>query len=165
MGLLAGVRRRLITAVHEVFDRCEKPVRALNYQIFTLREQLEQAREQVAAALAAERRLAAQATEAERADAQWAQRARRALVHREEELAREALRRKGTAKALAAYYHRAHEQQYQVVVGQRASLKRLEVRLLAAKAKRAHLLARLDERRHPVHGHPLAAASRGDGCL
>ncbi len=144
MGLLARLRRRVFASIHEAFDRFEKPARMLNYRILALREQLEHAREQVAAAIGAERRLATQATDAERAEEQWAQRARRAVEHREEELAREALRRKRTAKELAAYYHRAHEQQYQAVVGLRASLKRLELRLLEFKAKRAHLLAQLD---------------------
>ncbi len=144
MTLLARLRRILFATMHETFDRIEKPARMLNYQILELRENLEHAREQVAAAMAAERRLATQATDAERAGEQWEQRARRAVEHREDELAREALRRKRTAVELAAYYHHAHEQQYQIVVGLRASLKRLELRLLEIKAKRAHLLAQLE---------------------
>lgn len=144
MALLARLRHILFASLHDAFNHLEKPARLLNYQILALREQLDHAREQVAVAMAAERRLATQATDAERAEEQWEQRARRAVEHREDELAREALRRKRTAKELAAYYHRAHEQQYQAVVGLRASLKRLEMRLLEFKAKRAHMLAKLE---------------------
>ena len=111
MALFTHLQRILLSSMHDAFVRFERPTQTLNYRILGLREQLEHAREQVAVALAAERRLTTQATDAECAEQQWEQRARRAVEHREDELAREALRRKHMAKELATYYHRAHEQQ------------------------------------------------------
>lgn len=143
MGIFTRIRRLLRANINDTLDKAEDPAKMLNFLVIEMQESLEQARSQVAEAMAAERRLAQQAQEAQRATDQWADRARLALVHGQEELAREALRRKLAAGDLAAYYQRAQTEQAEEVRKLRPSLDRLERRLLEAKARRTKLLAQV----------------------
>jgi len=144
MRFFARLRRILFANIHSTIGRLEEPARMLNYKILEVRDNIDQAREAVAAAMTAERRLSMQAIDAERAADQWDQRARRAIEHHEDELAREALRRKRTALELNEYYQRAHAQQMKTVTRLRTALKRLELRLTEVKARRAHLMAKFE---------------------
>jgi phage shock protein A len=147
MALFKRVRRLLRASLNEALNRTEDPVGTLNYLVLELCEHLERAREQVAAAMAAERRLAEQAGEAEHAAGQWQARARRAVEHGSEELAREALRRRFAAEEMARYFRQAHEEQARGVARLRSSLAYLERRLQEARMVRAKLLARAETAR------------------
>ena len=143
MGFFARLRQQMLDTVYAVVHHDIVTAGTLNYRILEMRERLENAREMMATTLAAECRLAMQAEDAARATEQWAQRAWRAVEYGEDELAREALRRKCTAEKLTAFYQRAHARRLHAVVGVRNAVKRLESRLLEMKTKRTHMLAHL----------------------
>ena len=84
MPIFKRIRRLLEGSVQEVLDRAEHPMAALNALVLELCESLEQARGEVASAMAAERGLARQAADAQEAVVQWDERARRAVAgHRQ----------------------------------------------------------------------------------
>jgi phage shock protein A len=147
MGFWGRFRRAMGAQLHDVLTRAEDPVKMVNYQVRQMQESAEAAREEVAKAIAAERRLAMQEVEARRAAVGWETRARWAVTHGDDALAREALHRKGLVEELADYYQRAHAQQAQAVAELRATLDRLARMLVQAKARRSALLAHHDAAR------------------
>lgn len=143
MAFFTRIRKLLRVSLNEVLDASEDPVAALNYLVLELCEHLERARTAVATAMAAERRLADQAEASGDAVRQWTDRARRALLHGAEDLAREALRRKRAADEMAQYFAQALEEQRREVERLRSALSYLERRLQEARAARAKLLAQV----------------------
>jgi len=147
MALFKRIRALLRASLNEALNRTEDPVGTLNYLVLELSEHLERAREQTAAAMAAERRLAEQADDAERAAQQWTARARRAMEHGSVEAAREALRHRSAMEEEGRYFRRAHEEQARGVASLRSSLAYLEGRLREARMIRARLRARMTSAR------------------
>lgn len=147
MTLFTRIRKLLRASLNEALDATEDPVAALNYLMLKLCEHLERARTAVAAAMAAERRLAEQADEAGSAVRQWTERARRGLLNGAEDLAREALRRKRAAEEMVQYFGQALEEQHREVERLRAALGYLERRLQEARMARVKLLARVETAR------------------
>jgi phage shock protein A len=141
--MFTRMRRILRQNLNELLERAENPARAIDSLVLEMQEELAQAREQVALAMAAEQRLAQQEAEAETASRQWEDRARRALEHSSEDLAREALRRQLASAQLAVFYRNAYNQQAQTTRQLRAALGKLEKRLEEARAKRVKLLAQI----------------------
>lgn len=143
MGVMTRVRRLLRANIHDALDKAEDPAKMLNYLILEMQEGVEQAVSETATAMAAEKRLAQQTTEAVQAAAQWEMRARQAVERGEDDLAREALRRRMAALELAEQYQRAHGEQQQAVAELRQALERLHKRLQEAKVRRVSLLGQL----------------------
>lgn len=143
MGILTRTRRLLQANLHDLLDGAEDPAKLLNYLILEMQERLASAREETAAAMAAERRLAQQADEAEQAAGQWEMRARLAVERDDDALAREALLRRAAATGLASQYQQADEQQQQAVAELRRALSLLQHRLQEAKTRRSALLAQI----------------------
>lgn len=143
MGVMTRIQRVLKANLHDMLDRAEDPATMLNYLIIEMQESLEQAREETALAMAAEKRLAQQASEADHASEQWKRRAHLALKQGQEDLAREALRKQLAAEQLAVQYAKAHAEQSVAVAELRNALDLLQMRLRDARARRASLLAQL----------------------
>ena len=144
MGIVTRIERLLKANLNDAINRAEDPAKTLNYLVIEMQESLEQAREETATAMASEKRLQQQADDAGSAARQWQERARFALTRGEEELAREALRRRTAADELATQYGRAHAEQVQAVGELRVALDRLERKIQQAKVRRTELLAQLD---------------------
>jgi len=103
---------------------------------------VEEATHRVAAAMAAEKQLRRKHEEAGRSVLLWEERARRAVDRDEDDLAREALRRKRLHAELAASYERDLEHQQETAVALRASLDALKAKLEEAKGRKRSLVAR-----------------------
>lgn len=144
MGVLTRLRRLVQANVHTLLDQAEEPVSTLNCLLEELQGGLEHARTEVATALGAERRLAQRVAEAEESVRQWETRARRAVAHGEDGMAREALRRLLAARDMTEQTRLAHAQQQEMVTQLRVALQQLEQRLEDVRARRSILLARLD---------------------
>ncbi|OPZ86245.1 MAG: hypothetical protein BWY76_01041 [bacterium ADurb.Bin429] len=147
MGLWKRLSTLLGAHAQDALSRAEDPVKLVNYQVAQMRDGVERAREEIARAIAAERRLSMQALEARKAAVGWDARARWAIGRGDDELAREALRRKTAAEDTAESYDRAHAQQAQAVAELKATLKHLTHLLQQAKARRDILLAHRDAAR------------------
>lgn len=147
MAWIKRMHRVVGASLHQALDHLEDPVAMLNYLVLEMCEHLEQAREKVAAAMAAEKGLARRAADAALTAQQWRERALRALEAGEETLAREALRRRRSADALAIFYARAQQTQATEVAHLRDLLEQLEQQLQQARITREELLAQVDTAR------------------
>ncbi|HOS42468.1 MAG TPA: PspA/IM30 family protein [Armatimonadota bacterium] len=147
MGLWTRLGTLLGARAHDALSRAEDPVTLVNYHVARMQEGVERAREEIARAIAAERRLSMQSLDARKAAIGWDARARWAISRGDDELAREALRRKNAADATAESYDRAHAQQAQAVAELKTTLGRLTDLLRQAKTRRAVLLAHRDAAR------------------
>ncbi len=147
MAWIKRMHRVIGAGLHQALDHLEDPVAMLNYLVLEMCEHLELAREKVAAAMAAEKGLARRAADAVLTAQQWRERALRALEAGEETLAREALRRRRSADALAIFYARAQQTQATEVAHLRGLLEQLEQQLQQARMTREELLAQVDTAR------------------
>jgi phage shock protein A len=144
MEMWKRLRRLMGVHAHDALTHAEDPVKLVNFQVAEMQEGVERAREEIARAIAAERRLQMQGLDARRAAVGWEERARWAVTHGDDDLAREALHRRQASQQVADYYHRAHEQQQQAVVELKATLRHLGHLLQQSKARRTALLAHRD---------------------
>lgn len=141
MRLLNRLRRLLRANLHQALDGAENPEMMVEYLLLEMQEQCARSRDAVADAMASEQRMRQVAEDAAQEAVRWEGRARLALEHGEEELAREALRRRAAAQEQASAYWQNYEQQRVTVHRLREGLERLERRIAEADAQRAQLIA------------------------
>jgi len=140
--------------INEMIARAENPEKMLNQIIMDMREQLTKAKQEVAIAIAEERKLKAQAEEEGRQSQEWERRAMLAVQNEKDDLARQALIRQeeyaGRAHSLFETWQRHAEETERLKDSLRQlSLKIEEARrkknLLIAKQKRAQAQKRIHE--------------------
>ena len=142
MGFVGRVRRIVSANLNDLVSKAEHPERMLNQLIEEMHDGVEEATHRVAAAMAAERQLSRKHEEAQRSLLLWEERAKTAVERGEDDLAREALRRKRLHQEIAASYERELERQRGGTTALRASLDALKAKLEEAKGRRRGLVAR-----------------------
>ena len=111
MGMFGRLGTVVKSNLNDLISRSEDPEKMLNQMIIDMKEQLVEAKKQVAVVIADEKRLKMQ-YESERAQAQeWEKKAMLAVRANDDGLAREALGRKTEHENLAAEYNKQWEQQ------------------------------------------------------
>src|SRR4029077_12723595 len=103
MGLIDRVSTLLRANINDLISRAEDPEKMLSQILVDMRSQLAKAKQQVATAIADEKRLRDQADGEYRQAADWQKRAMLALQENREDLAKQALIREGE--------HTSHAQQ------------------------------------------------------
>src|SRR5918999_113784 len=97
-GMIMGILDRVTTVVKSnlnyLINKAEDPEKMLEQILIQMRQQLVEAKREVAVAIADEKRLAAQVEAALEQVREWERRATVAVQRGEDDLAREALRRK-----------------------------------------------------------------------
>jgi len=142
MGILSRVSSLLKANINDLIDRAEDPEKMIKQLIMDMEEGLREAKVAVAAAITEEKKLQ-QALGENRDQAQkWYAKAELALTKGEEELAREALRRKKIHDENLASFTAQHEEQVKVVAKLKEQLYQLETKLDEAKRKKETLIAR-----------------------
>src|SRR5690606_30583720 len=142
MGIFARLARLIKSNINDLISRSEDPEKMLHQIIIDMNNQLLEAKKQVAASIADEKRLAKQ-VEAEQARAvEWEKRAMMAVRAGDDGLAREALTRKGEHDALAEQYRIQWQKQKQAVDQLKLALRALNGKIEEAKRKKALLIAR-----------------------
>jgi phage shock protein A len=142
MGYVRRVRRILAANINDLIDRAENPEKMLNQLTLEMETSIEDARDRVATAIAAERRLRNHHERERREVAVWEERAKSAIEQGDDDLAREAIRRKRLHSELADSYGREVESQAEAVQGLRASLDALRRKLEEARTTKRALIAR-----------------------
>jgi len=142
MGYVRRVRRILASNINDMIDRVEHPEKMLNQLTLEMETSIEEAKNRVATAIAAERRLRVHHERERREAAVWEERAKSAVEQGDDDLAREALRRKKLHSELADSYGRESETQAEAVQGLRASLDALRHKLEQARMTKRALIAR-----------------------
>lgn len=142
MGILNRISTLIKANINDLISKSEDPEKILNQLILDMKEQLIQAKKQVATAIADEKRLKKQYdSEAEKAR-EWEKKAMMAVRANRDELAKEALSRKKEHDELAEEYKAQWEAQKQAADKLRNSLRGLNKKIEEAQRKKNLLIAR-----------------------
>src|SRR5580700_6805908 len=142
MGIFSRLAQLIKSNLNDLISRSEDPEKMLNQVVLDMNQQLVEAKKQVAASIADEKRLAKQ-LEQETANAQeWERRAMMALRAGNEPLAKEALARKREYDELVATLKDQWTKQKAAVDQLKKALRLLNDKIEEAKRKRNVLIAR-----------------------
>src|SRR5512142_260511 len=111
MGIFARLAALLKSNLNDLISKSEDPEKMLNQVVLDMSNQLVEAKKQVAASIADEKRLAKQCEQEAANATEWERRAMMALRAGNEELAKEALARKKEHDALALTFKEQWEKQ------------------------------------------------------
>ncbi len=142
MGIWDRLSTLLRSNVNDLIARAENPEKMLNQLIVDMRSQLAKAKQQVAAAIADEKRLAAQAEQEKKLAEEWEKRAELAVREGRDDLAKQALLRyneyvQGAVQLQETWVkHRAETEKLKL------SLRQLNDKIEEAKRKKNILIAR-----------------------
>jgi phage shock protein A len=154
MGIFSKLSTLLRSNINDLIARAENPEKMLNQIIIDMREQLTKAKQEVAVAIADERKLKAQAEEEAKQAQEWERRAMLAVKEGRDDLARQALMRQDEYAQRATSLHETWQRQAAETERLKDSLRQLnnkidEARrkknLLVAKQKRAEAQKRIHE--------------------
>src|ERR687884_217978 len=104
MGIFARIAQLIKSNLNDLISRSEDPEKMLNQVVLDMSNQLIEAKKQVAASIADEKRLAKQVEQESANAAEWEKRAMMAVRAGDENLAKEALARKKEHQGLADTY-------------------------------------------------------------
>jgi len=142
MGIFARLATLLKSNLNELISSSEDPEKMLNQIVLDMSNQLLEAKRQVAASIADEKRLAKQ-VEQETANAtEWERRAMLAVRSGDDALAKEALSRKKEHQTLAEQFQEQWSKQKQAVDQLKLALRALNNKIEEAKRKKNLLIAR-----------------------
>jgi phage shock protein A len=142
MGIFARIAQLIKSNLNDLISRSEDPEKMLVQVVLDMSNQLVEAKKQVAASIADEKRLGKQG-EVETANAaEWERRAMMALRAGNEQLAKEALNRKREHDELAKTYLDQWQKQKNAVENLKKALRALNDKIEEAKRKKNVLIAR-----------------------
>jgi phage shock protein A len=104
MGIFARLASLIKSNLNDLISKSEDPEKMLNQVVIDMRQQLDEAKKQVAVSIADEKRLAKQAEQEVANAAEWERRAMLAIKAGDDALAKEALMRKKEHDSLAQSY-------------------------------------------------------------
>jgi phage shock protein A len=142
MGIFSRIGTLFKSNINDMISKAEDPEKMLSQVLADMKDQLNAAKQQVAVAIADEKRLAKQ-LEAEIAQArEWEKKAMMAVRAADDELAKQALARKGEHDNLAAQFQEQWNKQHEAVERLKGSLRLLNDKIEEAKRKKNILIAR-----------------------
>ncbi len=151
--------------VNAALDQAEDPEKMLNQVTTEMQEQLVKVKQQVATAIADEKRLQKNhENEQEQADA-WEQKATVALQRGNEELAKQALTRRNEHANIASSYKEQWEKQKQAVEMLKDNLRTLERKIDEARRKKDLLIARQKRAKAQKAIHETMAGMKDDSAF
>lgn len=142
MGILQRIRTVLAANINALISKAEDPQKMLEQLVLDMQQQFMEARQQVAVAMADEKRLQKQYENEVRIAQEWENKAKKAILAGEEDLARQALLRKAEHDKYAAEFKAQWEAQSQAVSQLRQALSDLNAKIEEAKRKKNLLIAR-----------------------
>jgi phage shock protein A len=142
MGIFSRLAQLIKSNLNDLISRSEDPEKMLNQVVLDMNNQLVEAKKQVAASIADEKRLAKQFEQEAANSAEWERRAMMALRAGNEELAKEALGRKREHDELAQTFKDQWTKQKTAVDQLKKALRLLNDKIEEAKRKKNVLIAR-----------------------
>ncbi len=142
MGILNRISTLVRANINDLISKSEDPEKILNQLILDMKEQLIQAKKQVAVAIADEKRLKKQLENEVEKSREWEKKAMMAVRAGRDDLAKEALTRKTEHDSLAEEYQVQWEQQKAAADQLRNSLRQLNKKIEEASRKKNLLIAR-----------------------
>jgi phage shock protein A len=142
MGIFDRLSTLIRSNINDLISRAENPERMLSQLIVDMRSQLAKAKQQVAAAIADEKRLGAQVDQAKQSAEEWERRAVLAVQEGRDDLAKQALLRHNEHAQAALQLHDTWVKHREETEKLKGSLRQLNDRIEEAKRKKNILIAR-----------------------
>ena len=142
MGIWDRLSTLLRSNINDLISRAENPEKMLNQLIVDMRSQLAKAKQQVAAAIADEKRLASQAEQEKKLAEEWEKRAELAVRENRDDLAKQALLRYNEHVQGAVQLQETWVKHREETEKLKASLRQLNDKIEEAKRKKNILIAR-----------------------
>jgi len=142
MGIFARLARLIKSNLNDLISRSEDPEKMLNQIVIDMNTQLIEAKKQVAASIADEKRLQKQAENELQGAKEWERRAMMAVRAGDDNLAKEALLRKKEHDQLVEQLQSQWQKQKQAVDQLKLALRALNAKIEEAKRKKTLLIAR-----------------------
>src|SRR5689334_16262392 len=142
MGIWDRLSTLLRSNINDLISRAENPEKMLNQLIVDMRTQLAKAKQQVASAIADEKRLASQAEQEKKLAEEWEKRAELAVRENRDDLAKQALLRYNEHVQNAVQLQETWVKHREETEKLKASLRALNDKIEEAKRKKNILIAR-----------------------
>lgn len=142
MSIFERISTILKANINELLDKAEDPEKMINQLIRDMEGELEKAKDQVAEAMAQEKKLERESLAAETLVEQWHGKAMLAVKRGEDELAKEALAKKLAYQKTAARLKEELEEQEAAVTNMKEQLHALQAKIEDAKRQKDVLLAK-----------------------
>ena len=142
MGILDRISTILRANINDLLDRAEDPEKMLEQILRDMQSQIQEARGAVATMIAQEKELQADMSENERLAQEWGRKAELAVSREQDDLAREALRRKNQYQSNAETYRSQWTAQVEMVAKLKDQLRQLESKYQSALSQKDVLIAR-----------------------
>jgi phage shock protein A len=155
MGIMDRVATVIRSNLNHLINKAEDPEKMLDQILIQMRQQLVEAKREVAVAIADEKRLAAQLEAELEQVREWERRATMAVQKGEDDLAREALRRKADHEQIAIGYKRQWEAQQASTESLKNALRALSQKIEEAGRKKNLLVARQRRAEAQKHIHEV----------
>ncbi|HLV21769.1 MAG TPA: PspA/IM30 family protein, partial [Polyangiaceae bacterium] len=136
MGIFARLAALIKSNINDLISRSEDPEKMLHQIVVDMNNQLIEAKKQVAASIADEKRLVKQVEQEQQTAAEWERRAMMAVRAGDDNLAKEALARKKEHDQLAEAYRQQWAKQKQAVDQLKLALRALNSKIEEAKRKK-----------------------------
>ncbi len=164
MGLLDRMSTLVRSNLNSMLDNAEDPEKMIKQLLVDMNNQMIQAKTQVAAAIADEKRLQQRAREAEQQANDWQRKAELAMDKGEDDLAKQALARRNTF-AQSASGLQEQWQAYSAQVGAlKDGLRQLQAKIDEAEGKKELLIARSRSAKAQETMHKTLSGMRGVGA-
>jgi phage shock protein A len=141
MGIFNKLSTLVRSNLNDLIARAEDPEKMLNQVILDMREQLTKAKQEVAVAIADERRLKAQVEEEFKQSQDWERRAMLAVRQERDDLARQALLRQQEHGERAQTLHETWQKHAQETEKLKDALRQLNTKIEEARRKKNLLIA------------------------
>ncbi|MCA9522109.1 MAG: PspA/IM30 family protein [Myxococcales bacterium] len=142
MGIWARLSTLIKANINDMISKAEDPEKILNQLIVDMKEQLIEAKKQVAVAIADEKRLHKQMEEEFNKSQEWERKAMLAVRAGNDSLAKQALSRKGEHENIANQFQEQWMAQKQATDSLRMALQQLAAKIEEASRKKNILIAR-----------------------
>jgi phage shock protein A len=155
MGILDRIALVVKSNINHLINRAEDPEKMLDQMVIQMREQLAEAKREVAVAIADEKRLGTQVEAELEQVREWERKAMLAVERGDDELAREALRRKAEHERIAIEYKKQWDAQKASAENLKNALRALSQKIDEAARKKNLLIARQKRAEAQKHIHEV----------
>jgi phage shock protein A len=155
MGILDRVAVVIKSNLNHLINKAEDPEKMLDQILIEMRQQLMEAKREVAVAIADEKRLGAQLEAELEQVGEWDRRAMLAVQKGDDDLAREALRRKAEHEQIAVGYKKQWDAQKASTENLKNALRALSQKIEEAGRKKNLLVARQKRAEAQKHIHEV----------
>jgi phage shock protein A len=155
MGILERMSTVIKSNLNYLINKAEDPEKMLDQILIQMRQQLVEAKREVAVAIADEKRLGTQVEAEVEQVREWERRATMAVQRGEDDLAREALRRKADHEQVAIGYKKQWDAQKTSTDNLKNALRALSQKIEEAARKKNLLIARQKRAEAQKHIHEV----------